>query len=112
MAVDMKKVVVRYKTKPDRADENQALVKSVFKERRKATPAVRYAAFRLEGGVTFAHVAFIEGDQNPLGEVAAFKEFQREIGDRCEEPPATQAATVVGSFRLRLTSAPCLCRPS
>ncbi len=97
----MKKVVVRYKTKPDRADENQALVENVFKELADSGPGgVRYATFRLEDGVTFVHVAFIEGDQNPLGDVAAFKEFQREIGDRCEEPPAAQDATVVGSYRL------------
>ncbi len=97
----MKRVVVRYKTKPDRADENQALVENVFKELADSDPdGLRYATFRLEDGVTFVHVAFIEGDQNPLSEVAAFKEFQREIGDRCEEPPAAQDATVVGSYRL------------
>jgi len=97
----MQKVIVRYKTKLDRADENQALVENVFRELMDSDPGgVRYATFRLEDGVTFVHVAFIEGDHNPLGEVAAFREFQREIGDRCEEPPAAQDATLVGSYRL------------
>lgn len=98
----MKKVVVRYKVKPDRADENQELVEGVFNELRATDPGgVRYATFRLADGVTFVHVASIETDDgsNPLGETHAFKEFQRELGERCDEPPAAQDATIVGSYR-------------
>ncbi len=97
----MKKVVVRYRTKPDRADENEALVKQVFAELAETDPGgLRYGTFRLADGVSFVHIAIIEGDSNPLGETAAFAEFQREIADRCEEPPHAQDATVVGSYRL------------
>ncbi len=97
----MKRVVVRYKTKPDRADENQALVEDVFAELAASDPGgLRYATFRLEDDVTFVHVAFIEGDGNPLGATAAFAEFQREIADRCDEPPLAMGATVVGSYRM------------
>ena len=98
----MKKVVVRYMTRPDQAEENQRLVKNVFTELEDAGPdGVRYAAFRLADGVTFVHVAFIETDDgsNPLGELAAFSEFQAKIADRCEERPSAQDATVVGSYR-------------
>ncbi len=96
----MRRVIVRYKTKPDRADENQALVEAVFAELAEGEPdGLRYATFRLEDGVSFVHVAEIEGDVNPLGETAAFGEFQRELGERCEEPPLARDATLVGSYR-------------
>ena len=56
--------------------------------------------FRLADGVSFVHVALIEEEgRNPLADMPAFQEFQREIGDRCDEPPAAQDATVVGSYR-------------
>ena len=96
----MRRVVVRYKTKPDRADENQALVENVFAELAATDPGgVRYATFRLEDGVTFVHIAEIEGEDNPLGATAAFGEFQRDLADRCDEPPMALGATLVGSYR-------------
>ena len=97
----MQQVVVRYRAKPDRADENQRLVERVFAELAERDPGgLRYATFRLADGVSFVHVALIEEEgRNPLGETPAFQEFQREILDRCDEPPTPQNATVVGSYR-------------
>ena len=96
----MKQVMVRYKVKPDRAEENEELVRAVYDELRRTTPAgLRYATFQLEDGVSFVHVAQTEEGQNPLTEVAAFKEFQKEIGDRCEEPPVVAELREVGSYR-------------
>jgi hypothetical protein len=98
----MSVAVVRYKTKPDRADENQALVEKVFGALERSAPAgLRYATFRLADGVSFVHVASIEtGDgANPLLATTAFSEFLREIADRCEEGPMASDATVVGSYR-------------
>lgn len=99
----MRKVLVRYKTKPEHAEENQRLVEKVFEELAATSPGgIRYATFRLADEVTFVHVASIETDDgsNPLGETAAFKEFQSQLGERCDEPPAAQDATIVGSYRL------------
>lgn len=93
-------IVVRYRPKPDRADENQQLVEAVFAELAASDPGgVRYATMRLADG-TFVHIADVEGEHNPLGDVAAFAEFQREIQDRCEdgEGPNPQEATLVGSY--------------
>jgi hypothetical protein len=91
-------VVVRYKTKPDRADENQAFIEKVFTELAASRPGgLRYMTLRLDDGVSFVHIAAVEGD-NPLASVAAFAEFQREIADRCQEPPVATQATVVGSY--------------
>ena len=94
--------VVRYKTKPDRADENQALIEQVFAELDAERPeGLRYLNLRLADGVSFVHVASIETPDgaNPLAALPAFGAFQHDIADRCEEPPLVMEATVVGSFR-------------
>lgn len=99
----MSSVVVRYKTKPGRGDENQALVEAVFAELSASDAGgVRYATFRLDDGVTFVHVASVQTEDgtNPLQGIDAFKAFTANIGERCDEPPAAQDATVVGSYRV------------
>lgn len=60
---------------------------------------VRYAVFRLADGVTFVHVAVIDGDDNPLGRSAAFARFQRDSADRRIAPAVVSDATLVGSYR-------------
>jgi hypothetical protein len=99
----MRTVVVRYETKPDRADENQRLVEKVFAELAERQPEnFRYAAFRLEDGVSFVHIVVETGDgSNPraLSDIDAFAEFQKAIADRCAVQPVAQGAQVVGSHR-------------
>jgi hypothetical protein len=98
----MKTVIVRYRTKPERAEENQRLIESVFEELASSDPGgVRYASFRLADGESFVHLASIETEDgsNPLSETAAFAEFQRQISDRCSEQPNAEQATLVGSYR-------------
>jgi hypothetical protein len=91
-------VVVRYRTRPDAADENARLVEGVFAALAEASPRdFRYATYRLADGVTFVHVARL-GDENPLAQLPAFAEFQRELAQRCVEGPAPSEATVVGSY--------------
>jgi hypothetical protein len=100
--------VVRYRSKPDRADENQALIERVFGELDRNGPeGIRYAAFRLADGVSFVHVASIETEDgtNPLSSTPAFSEFVREIADRCEEGPVASEGTMVGSYRIWPTDA-------
>jgi hypothetical protein len=94
----MSTVLVRYQTKPDKADENQQLVESVFRELNASDPGgLRYMTLRF-GENHFAHIAQIDGESNPLRETAAFAEFQREIDDRCVEGPNPVDATIVGSY--------------
>lgn len=99
----MRTIVVRYETKPDRADENQRLIERVFAELAERQPDnFRYASFRLEDGVSFVHVLIETGDgSNPmsLADVPAFAEFQREIAARCAVQPVAQGAQLVGSHR-------------
>jgi hypothetical protein len=100
--------IVRYRTKPDRADENQALVEKVFGELDLDRPdGLRYVTFRLDDGVSFVHVAQVETDDgsNPLGATQAFQDFTRDIADRCEEGPTPSGASVVGSYRFRVDGA-------
>lgn len=98
----MKRVIVRYKVKADRAEENEAYVKKVFEElKQTGPPGLRYATFKQEDGVSFVHIASIETEDgsNPLSETAAFKAFQAEIRDRCEEPPMAVDLFEIGSYR-------------
>jgi len=93
--------VVRYRTNPQDAEENARLIRDVFAELAAGQPAgLRYASFRLDDGVSFVHVAVVDGDHNPLSDSAAFAKFQSGISDRCADGPAASDATVVGSYRL------------
>jgi hypothetical protein len=97
------KSVIRYKTRPETADENQRLIENVYTELTARDPGgMRYATLRLEDRVTFIHIFMTDSDDipNTMGDIAAFAEFQRELANRCIEQPVAQAATVVGSYRL------------
>jgi hypothetical protein len=99
----MRQVMVRYRTKADRAEENAGYIEKVFEELKRSRPdGLRYASFRLDDGVTFVHVAEIStaDGSNPLAETQAFREFQSELKDRCEEPPVATDLHSVGSFNL------------
>jgi hypothetical protein len=99
----MNHVMVRYKVKPDQAARNQELVRAVYEELHRTNPAgLRYATFALDDGVTFVHVASTETEDgtNPLSAVEAFKRFQEDIDDRCEERPVVTRLDQVGSYRM------------
>ena len=99
----MKRMIVRYKVKADKADENQRYIQKVFEELHKNSPdGLRYASFRLIDGMSFVHIVSIEtaDGRNPLTETPAFKAFQMGIQDRCEEQPVLTEMTEVGSYRL------------
>ena len=98
----MRRVMVRYKVKPDRAAENEALVRAVYEELARTQPAgLHYATFALEDGVSFVHLSTLdtEDGRNPLSEVEAFARFQEGIGDRCQEGPVVAPLREIGSFR-------------
>jgi hypothetical protein len=93
--------VVRYKTKPESADENERLVRRVFAELATLGPeGLQYAVFRLGDGTSFVHVAVLDGQQNPLTASPAFGEFQAGIKDRCVDGPAPSDASIIGNYRL------------
>ena len=90
--------MVRYKVLPDRAGENETLVKAVYEQLARERPeGLHYATFKLPDGVTFIHPADTDGG-NPLTELAAFKAFQAGVRERCDEPPVVSELSEVGSF--------------
>jgi hypothetical protein len=92
-------MVVRYRTRPEAAEENARLVAAVYTSLAEAAPGdFAYATYRLEDGVTFVHVARLGDRENPLPKMPAFLEFQRELEQRCVEQPAPSEATVVGFY--------------
>jgi hypothetical protein len=94
-------VVVRYKVKPDRVEENERLVQGVYAELAQSAPeGLRDATFRLDDGVSFVHIASIDtpDGSNPLRSISAFAEFGREIAERCDEPPVVSDSQLVGSY--------------
>jgi hypothetical protein len=91
-------VVVRYRTRPEAADDNEQLIDAVFGELKAAQPGgIRYCVFRLNE-TTFVHVAVLDSDQNPLEALPAFQRFTSGIAGRCEEPPAPMAGRLVASY--------------
>jgi hypothetical protein len=98
----MKRTVVRYRVKPESAEENASLIAKVFEElRAKSLPGVRYVALRLRDG-TFVHFSSVEDSysDNPIPKLDAFQPFQREIKDRCVELPQVNDAMIVGNYRM------------
>jgi len=99
----MRQVMVRYKVKPERVQENEQLVRAVYDELHRVVPAdLRYATFKLDDGVTFIHLAVIENENtgNPLSQVRAFQEFQENIEERTDEGPVVTQLDQIGSFHL------------
>lgn len=98
----MKRMIVRYKVKADRAGENQQYVEKVFEELRRNVPSgLRYATFKQSDGVSFVHLVSIETatGENPLSQSPAFQAFQVGIKDRCEEQPVVTELEEVGSYQ-------------
>lgn len=98
----MKRVIVRYKVKSDRVEENERLVRAVYAQLERECPdGIRYATLKLDDGVSFMHIATIDtaDGKNPLLALSAFAEFSASIDDRCEEKPKSGSWTRVGGYR-------------
>jgi len=99
----MKKGLIRYKVKANKVSENEQLVKDVYKQlHEKKIEGVRYTTFKLEDGVTFVHIYFHESEQasKEFSSLPAFKKFQENINDRCDEYPLSSSASIIGSYNL------------
>jgi hypothetical protein len=96
----MRRVIVRYRVKPDQAARNEQLVRAVYDELdRTQPPGFRYATLRLDDGVSFVHIASHETEANPLTTNAAFQEFQEGIRERCDDAPVVSEWSEVDSYR-------------
>ena len=96
----MKRTLVRYKARPEKVEENTALIEKVFKELRVRSPdGVRYLVLRLGDG-TFVHFVEMKEGAPPLTSLEAFRTFQSGHAERSAEPAVTAAPTVVGNYRM------------
>jgi hypothetical protein len=98
----MKQTLVRYKTKPEQAAENERLIRRVFEQLQATSPeGVRYLALRLADG-TFIHFSTVESmnGPHPITALEAFRSFQSGIKERCIEPPQAGDATIIGNYRM------------
>ena len=96
----MKTVMVRYKVKPNRFAENEALITKVYEQLETEAPdKLRYQTYKLDDGVSFMHIALgpTEGP-SPLTELSAFKDFVSGVKERCDEPPVTTVISGVGFY--------------
>jgi hypothetical protein len=96
----MKTVMVRYKVKPDRVAENEALITKVFEQLKTEAPdKLRYQTYKLDDGLSFMHIALVPHEgPNPLTEISAFKDFVSNVKDRCDELPVTTVISGVGYY--------------
>jgi len=98
----MRRTVVRYRTKPETAEQNERLIQAVFQELHAKLPdGVRYLALRLSDGA-FIHFSIAEAKDgaSPIPQLEAFRSFQAGIKERCIEPPQVSDVTIVGSYRM------------
>ena len=97
----MKRTLIRYKTKPEMADQNAELIAKVFEELKATRPdGVRYLSLRLDDD-SFIHFVETESDSGSgIPGLTAFKAFQSGIRERCIEPPLPGGVTIVGNYRM------------
>ena len=94
----MKWTLVRYRAKPDQADDNQRLSAAVFGELQEKAPAgLGYAVFRLPDD-TFVHLASLEDGASPLSALETFRAFQERVRERCAEPPLVAQPILIGNY--------------
>jgi hypothetical protein len=97
----MRRTIVRYKVKPERVADHEALIQAVFAELATTKPGgLRYGAFKQADGVSFVHFSIAEADNNPLEKIAAFKAFTANIKERCDEPPVSTQLEAISTYGL------------
>ena len=92
--------LIRYRTHPEKADENADLVRAVFRALKAETPpGLRYMAMQLPDGV-FVHLVSTEEGANPLPALEAFRAFQARIRERQAERAEFQEVEILGDYRV------------
>jgi quinol monooxygenase YgiN len=80
--------LVRYTTRPEMTQENEALTRAVFDALRAARPAeVGYSVFREGDAFTHLFVNWADDNADALTELPAFKAFQSGSAERMTAPP-------------------------
>lgn len=94
----MAKMLVRYRLKPGKEQENERLIERVFQELNEKGPEdVRYLCMKLGDG-TFIH--FVDDSAKFIPGLPAFQSFRSGIAERCSEAPQQSDVTIVGNYRM------------
>lgn len=95
--------MIRYKVKPDKAEENEAAIKRVFEQLVREQPAgLRYGAFKGSDGQSFVHFVITDtaDGSSPVTKLETFQAFSSGVRARCEEMPVRLELNEIGSYRL------------
>ena len=95
-----RQTTVRYTTRDAAASaENQRLIGEVFAELASVRPeGLRYTVSRLDDGLSYVHVAVVDGPSNPLTSLESFRAFSSTVGDRTIQPPASVTSEVIAAY--------------
>src|SRR5512145_601593 len=92
--VDVKRVMIRYRVKPDPVAENEHLVRDVYEELARTRPeGLRYGTFKLDDGVSFVHLAVHAEDNPRSGKSRRSGGFRRESATAATNPPRSSSST-------------------
>lgn len=97
----MKTTIVQYRTHPDQAEANAALIRDVMASLARQAPAgLHYQALRGDDGVTFTHVAAHEEsvEGTPLTSLPEFQAFLAGLKARCAHGPVRVDSQLVGRY--------------
>lgn len=88
--------------KAGKTAEMEKAAREMFAAIEAAQPqGVRYASCRLPDGESYVILLALDDDENnPLGAVQAFGQFQENLKDWIAGPPAVEQLTPIGSYRL------------
>jgi hypothetical protein len=92
--------LIQYRVKPERATENEQLIRDVFAQlHERHVNGVRYMVLRQEDG-TFVHLVAPgpDGSTAPLTSLPAFERFQSGVRERCAVLPVSGVAQLVGDY--------------
>ncbi|MCW2856844.1 MAG: hypothetical protein JWR52_2459 [Marmoricola sp.] len=91
---------VRYTTRDAAAaNANQVLIDAVFAELATVNPeGFSYRVARSGDGLSFEHVAVVDGETNPLLALASFQAFSSTVPERVVAPPVVQTWDVVARY--------------
>jgi len=96
----MNAVLVGYKVKPEHVERNRELAEGFLRELSAAQLANRYAVFTLADDVSFVHLHLFadEAEEKQFTQLPSFGTFEKDLAERCEEPPAVSKLEAVGSY--------------
>lgn len=94
----MRAMMVRYRAKAEKIEENERLIGEVFRELRANSPKdVRYLVLKLADG-TFCHL--VEDAAKTIPGLVAFAAFRKDGAERRLDEPQQLEATIVGNYRM------------